>query len=619
MCGIAGFWTARTDRGPGDLESDAGRMIAPLFHRGPDAGAVLADQDVGLAFGHRRLAIVDLTEAGAQPMTSASGRYWIVLNGEIYNHGELRTELERLGRAPAFRGTSDTEVLLAAIEAWGLVATLQRVRGMFALALWDRQTRELHLARDRFGEKPLYYGRVGRTFLFGSELKALRQHPDWQGEIDRDALALYFRGGYIPAPRSIWKGIQKLRPGHVLSLTSPEAEPILQVYWSAGEEILRAQQEPFEGDDREVADTLERLLEAAVREQMVADVPLGAFLSGGIDSSTIVALMQRSSSRPVKTFTIGFENPEFNEADHAREVARHLGTDHTEWILSARDALDVVPQLGAIYDEPFADSSQIPTILVSRLARRHVTVSLSGDAGDELFGGYTRYDIAQDLWRRISWCPATIRHFMAPFFPVRQGHILRQPDLRNLYLALLRHWREEDLVLGANRQISTDMDPGNWLSLDHLRHDMMYLDTVTYLPDDILVKVDRAAMSTSLESRVPLLDPRVFRFAWTLPPERRFHSGRGKLPLRHVLDRHVPRSLVERPKRGFAVPMTDWLRGPLRDWGEALLASERLQQQGFLDPALVRERWQAHVSGREADPYLLWDVLMFQAWLEAQS
>jgi asparagine synthase (glutamine-hydrolysing) len=405
-------------------------------------------------------------------------------------------------------------------------------------------------------------------------------------------------------------------PGHVLTLPSPGAESRIQAFWSAADDIREAARQPFRGSALEAADRLDELLRLAVGEQMLADVPLGAFLSGGIDSSTIVAVMQALSPRPVKTFTIGFEDPAFNEASHAREVARHLGTDHTEWIITAEDALGVVPQLSTLYDEPFADSSQIPTLLVSRLARRHVTVSLSGDAGDELFGGYTRYALARTIWEKISWCPLPLRVLTSFALPPRQASLVRQPDQRHLYQDLIKHWSQPSIVIGASGAIDSPLDPHAWLRLDRIQHEMMHVDTVTYLPDDILVKVDRAAMATSLETRVPLLDPRIFQFAWSLPLEAKIGPRVAKLPLRNVLDRYVPRPLVERPKRGFAVPLSAWLRGPLREWGETLLAADRLRQEGYLEVSRVRQTWTDHVSGRRADPHGLWDVLMFQAWLE---
>lgn len=649
MCGLTGFWQ------PGGCRHDGAavtvrRMADALAHRGPDDAGVWVDAAAGVTLGHRRLAIVDLSPAGHQPMASASGRFVIAFNGEIYNHAELRRELEAAGRAPAWRGHSDTETLLAAVEAWGLERTLARSVGMFALALWDAQERALWLARDRLGEKPLYYGWQRGVLLFGSELKALRAHPAFVGEIDRGALAAYFRHDYVPAPHSIYQGIRKLPPGSWLRLTGPQAaawawpEPV--AYWSLKEGAEAGLRAPFAGTETEAVQALEERLYESIRLQMVADVPLGAFLSGGVDSTTVVALMQAQSSRPVRTFTIGFHEGEYNEAQHAAAVARHLGTEHTELYVTPEQAMAVIPRLPQLYDEPFADSSQIPTFLVAQLARQQVTVCLSGDGGDELFGGYNRYFWTDRIWRKLGWAPKALRQAaaaglravppegwnrlwaaVAPLLPGRLrvpnpgdklhklAEVLRAEGPQAIYHRLVSHWwQPEALVLGAAEAPTALTRPETWPAVDDPRHWMMALDALTYLPDDILVKVDRAAMGVSLETRVPLLDHRVVELAWRMPLGYKIRDGQGKWLLRQVLYRHVPRELVERPKQGFGVPIDHWLRGPLRDWAEDLLSEGRLREEGFLDPAPVRALWAEHLSGRRNGQYLLWDVLMWQAW-----
>jgi len=624
-------------------------MAAALRHRGPDDQGVWVDPDAGLALSHSRLAILDLSAEGHQPMFSADGRFVIVFNGEIYNFHDLRSDLEKSGHS--FRGHSDTEVMLAAIVQWGLEAALKRFVGMFAFGLWDRQERALHLARDRMGEKPLYYGWTDSVFLFGSELKALRAHPRWQGEIDRNALALLMRHNYIPAPHSIYRGIFKLPPGTFLTVATaavnPGALPAPVAFWNM-KAVVEASV-PFAGTEIEAAERFEALLRDAVAKQMVADVPLGAFLSGGVDSSTIVALMQAQSSRPVKTFTIGFREAEFNEANYAKAVANHLGTDHTELYVTPKEAMGVIPRLPEIYDEPFSDGSQIPTFLVSQLARRHVTVSLSGDAGDELFGGYPRYPLAQRIWSRVGWMPRTGRSALSTLLRTlkpqtwdralgwtskfasdrvwserigdrlhKLADILSADTPDRTYRGLISHWKEpEQLVIGAKEPLTALSDPAQWADLPSFFQRMMYLDTVTYLPDDILVKVDRASMAVSLESRIPLLDHRVVEFAWRVPLAMKIRKGTDKWLLRQVLYKYVPRTLIERPKKGFGVPIDQWLRGPLRDWAENLLNSDRLRREGFLNPRIVTLKWSEHLSGKRNWQYYLWDVLMFQAWLEA--
>ena len=648
MCGLAGYLgnAVSGEAGQRALLS----MTAALMHRGPDSDGYWCDENAGIALGHRRLAVVDLTEAGHQPMLSTSSRYAIVFNGEIYNHGVLRKELEQTGMAQLWRGHSDTETLLAAFEAWGIEATLVRCQGMFAFAAWDTSNRTLTLGRDRVGEKPLYYGWQGNTFLFGSELKALKAHPAFTASIDRNAVVSLMRYSAIPAPHSIYKGIFKLPPGTLLTVSAANdnAEPI--PYWSAHSVVLEGIANPFRGSAQDAVNQLDALLKNAIGQQMVADVPLGAFLSGGVDSSTVVALMQTQSSRPVRTFTIGFHEQGYDEAIHAKAVARHLGTDHTELYVSAEQARDVIPQLPSVYCEPFSDSSQIPTFLVSQLARQQVTVSLSGDGGDELFGGYTRYLLGDRLWRNLSYLPQSLRSGISkcllsvpvsrwnailqnfsPLLPasLRSGSpgdrlhkgaavmALRSPG--ELYAALVSHWDPaEQLVIDASEPSTVLTDSSRQPQTDNAIHQMMAMDLVSYLPDDILTKVDRAAMSVSLETRVPLLDHRVAEFAWSLPLDYKIRDGVGKWPLREVLYKYVPRELIDRPKMGFGVPIGSWLRGPLRPWAEELLDESRLKREGFFNTVPIRRKWAEHLSGQRNWEYHLWDVLMFQAWLEAQ-
>lgn len=648
MCGLAGLWAPIPGAGGGGLEAVARSMAATLAHRGPDDAGVWADEQAGIAVAHRRLAVLDLSDAGHQPMISASGRHVLVFNGEIYNHLTLRRELERLGGAPAWRGHADGETLLAAIEAWGVENTLQATVGMFALALWDRHTRSLTLARDRLGEKPLYYGWVKGVFLFGSELKALRAWPGFSAEIDRNALALYLRHNCIPAPYTIYRGLRKLPPGTWLTLSAGALDVQPVTYWSANEVAERGQADPFRGTDDEAAEELERLLRHAVAGQMVADVPVGAFLSGGIDSSTVAALMQAQSGRPVRTFTIGFAEGAYDEAPQARAVAAHLGTEHTELRLGPSEVLGVIPSLPRLYDEPFADSSQIPTFLVCRLARGQVTVSLSGDGGDELFGGYNRHFWVARLWRRLRHVPRPLRSVLAAFLQAlppaawddlfthlvrllpraarqrnpgdklhKLAEVMAAQGPEAIYLALVSHWKQpEKVVCGAIEPPTRVTDRSGWARLNDFESRMMFLDLVTYLPDDILTKVDRASMAVGLESRVPLLDHRVVEFAWRLPLSMKIRDGEGKWLLRRVLHRHVPQELVDRPKMGFGIPLGDWLRGSLREWAEALLDETRLKDEGIFLPGPIRTLWAEHISGRRNRAYHLWDVLMFQAWLE---
>ncbi|MDN8007992.1 asparagine synthase (glutamine-hydrolyzing) [Burkholderia multivorans] len=652
MCGIDGFLNSVAF----DEETARGtlaRMTASLAHRGPDAQGLWVDPAAGIALGHRRLAIVDLSVHGRQPMASACGRYVMVFNGEIYNHRELRAQLERVGRAPAWRGHSDTEVLLAAFAAWGVDATLRRATGMFALALWNRESRVLTLARDRIGEKPLYYGRIGDALVFASELKALRAYPGFDGEIDRDALCLYLRHSAVPAPHTIYRGIRKLPPGSWIQFEHAQDAPRIRTYWALDHAIDAGHHEPFAGTAAEAVDRLDTVLRQAVARQMEADVPLGAFLSGGVDSSTIVALMQAQSAAPVDTFTIGFHEAGYDEAGYAKAVARHLGTRHTELYVTADHALDVVPKLPAIYDEPFSDASQIPTFLVAELTRRHVKVSLSGDGGDELFGGYTRYFLTPRLWRKLHRVPAAVRtriagalHALRPDHadqlaavaqgawgggelresPTRigdrlhkLGHVMTADSRIGLYRLLMSSVHHPERIALAGHEPPTPLDTVSaWPAHLSFAEQAMAIDTLTYLPTDILTKVDRAAMAVSLETRMPFLDHHVVEFAWRLPASLRLPEGQSKALLRRLLDRYVPTELIDRPKQGFCAPIDHWLRGALRDWADALLQPSRLRDEGFFDAAAVERLWRQHQTGRMNWQHQLWTVLMFQAWLDAQ-
>lgn len=650
MCGIAGYIGSGA-QAPAEIIA---MMTRPLRHRGPDDEGTWLDEHEGVALGHRRLSIVDLSPNGHQPMVSRCGRYVVVLNGEVYNHEALRQTLDAECGASSvgWRGHSDTEVLLAAISQWGLERSLREAIGMFALGLWDRSERTLFLARDRFGEKPLYYGSVGTGFVFGSELKALAAFPSARFDIDPEALGELLQFGYVHSPRSIYRCVRKLPPGHVLAVRKTlggrldVGEP--KRYWSLDntghaelvERLLRA-------DDRQRADWLEERLRDAVRPQLVADVPLGAFLSGGVDSSLIVALMQAESASAVRTFTIGFQEKEYDEAPFAKAVARHLETEHTEWYISPAEAANVIPQLPSIFDEPFADSSQVPTALVARMTRRHVTVSLSGDGGDELFGGYPRYSFAPALWERFGHLPPFLRRsirsvatalspdawdrVLESAAPHRirtsvSGHrihrlatMLDASSFEEMYVRLLSQWLPEATpVVGAPPPTGAGAGTGAVDGNGSLLRRMRRWDLAHYLPDDILVKVDRAAMSVGLETRAPLLDHRVAEFAWALPDDALLRDGRGKWLLRKVLDRYVPPALIERPKAGFAMPVAHWLRTGLRDWAETLLDARALEEHGLLASGPVRRVWHEHLAGTHDHQSRLWSVLMFQAWFAAQ-
>lgn len=646
MCGITGFWDISRQINNDKLPIIVQQMSNTLLHRGPDSSGIWVDVEIGIALGHRRLAIVDLSPEGHQPMMSADGRYVMVFNGEIYNFLELQKQLETLGHQ--FRGHSDTEIMLAGFCQWGVLEAVKRFNGMFAFVVWDRLERILQLGRDRMGEKPLYYGWVGKTLVFASELKAFKVYPDFQPEINRDALASFLRYCYVPTPFSIYQGVYKLPPATLLSWNGIDSHSQPVSYWSVKETAELGTAHPFLGSESEAIAQLETLLKEAVGLRIFADVPLGAFLSGGIDSSTVVALMQSQSSQPVNTFTIGFNEKEYNEAKHALAVAKHLGTNHTELYVTPEQALAVIPKLPALYDEPFSDASQIPTFLVSQLARQHVTVSLSGDGGDELFGGYNRYFLGRSIWQKIGWIPKPLRQTLASgltgvspqawdrifaqvggllpekfkyttpgYYVHKLAEVLGVPDPDTMYAGLVSHWKDPESVVHHSREPLTNVsDPTTWAQLSDFTERMMYLDSVSYLPDDILVKVDRASMGVSLEGRIPFLDHRIVEFAWRIPLSMKIRNGQGKWLLRQVLYKYVPQALIERPKMGFGVPIDTWLRGPLREWAEELLDENRLRQQGFFNVQLIRQKWTEHSRGDRNWQYYLWDVLMFQAWLD---
>lgn len=645
MCGIAGYIDFQAHATSSELTEIASAMASCLHHRGPDDCGVWVDGHNGVALSFRRLKIIDVSDGGHQPMLSRNERYVLVYNGEIYNYGDLRRELIAAG--VSFRSTSDTEVLLEAIAYWGLKAALQRCNGMFAFALWDRSEKILHLARDRMGKKPLYYAKMGRYVIFASEIKALCAHPAFRKDIDRNALTLYLRYCYVPEPFAIFKNTFKLQPSELLAINGKQNNPSIKrdVYWDSANMVATALREPFVASETEAKTRLHDLLLDAVRLRMIADVPLGAFLSGGIDSSIVVALMQTLSDNPTKTFTIGFHEQGYNEAQNAAQVARHLGTEHTELYVTPKEAMAVIPQLPRLYDEPFADVSQIPTFLVSQLARQHVTVALSGDGGDELFAGYNRHRWVPLFWSRFGRLPAVIKRpilkLLTSVAPQRWDQyikllatvvpkLLKQPNPgdklhklarmlqcdcpEKMYFDLVSSWKEpQTVVLNADEP---NLCEPHSIHFPDIIHKMMYFDMVRYLPGDILTKVDRASMGVSLEARAPLLDYRVVEFAWRLPLEAKIKNNHSKYLLKQVLQRYVPHKLIDRPKMGFGVPVGQWLRGSLRDWAENLLDPQRLNEEGFFDVAHIQQKWQEHLSGQRNWQYKMWNILMFQAWLD---
>jgi len=651
MCGIAGFYS----RSQFKFDDAIIKMNKAINHRGPDSGSSWFSMNSGIVLGHQRLSILDLSDAGSQPMQSNSGRFILTYNGEIYNHLEIRSELEINNSKVKWRGNSDTETLIEAIDFWGIETSLKKIEGMFAFGIWDQKEQSLTLARDRIGEKPLYYGWQGdsdnKVFIFGSELKALKVHPQFKGFINRDVITLLLRHNYIPAPYSIYKNIFKLTPGHYLKLNKSNLDknelPISKKYWSLAETAINGNINQLKQNEEEIQQDLEKLLKLSVKKQMISDVPLGAFLSGGIDSTTIVALMHSISNSPVKTFTIGFNENEYSEAEYAKKISKHLGTDHTELYVTSKDALNVIPKLPIIYDEPFSDSSQIPTFLVSQLTKQHVKVALSGDGGDELFCGYNRYVMTSKFWKIFRLMPLHVRKILASGFksisvdnwnmisrnlPILNkypnfGHkihkgakVLEVEGINKLYQILSSHWlNPSELVIDSKepRTLLNKFMPG----LEELgnQQQMMVLDFLTYLPNDILVKVDRAAMSSSLETRIPFLNHNLIEYVWKIPHSLKFRNGQGKWILRQILNKYVPKNLTDRPKMGFGVPIDIWLRGPLRDWAENLLGEKKLDDEGYFNSKLIREKWQEHLSGKRNWQSELWNVLMFQAWIMANK
>ncbi len=638
MCGFAGLLALHHSGERPEREAQARAMADSLRHRGPDDSDTWSDEDVPLALSHRRLSIIDLSPDGRQPMRSASGRYVIVYNGEIYNFPALRNELVTEGAL--FKGRSDTEVILACIEQWGIENALHRLNGMFAFVLWDKKERRLHAVRDALGKKPLYIGWAGKTLVFGSELKALRAHPDFSAALNPDSLNLFLRYSYVPAPYCIYKGVWQLRPGCRLSLDASSLMPgtdlsmMMEAHWHHTKVLEAARANPVHGRDADITAEFEALLTECVRDRMISDVPLGAFLSGGIDSSAIVALMQKISSQPVKTYSIGFHETGFDEAVYAKKIAAHLGTEHHQMYLGGRDALSTIPMLPDMYDEPFADSSAIPTYLVSKFARQHVSVALSGDGGDEMLGGYNRHVKGPQLWAAMRFMPKPVRYFLAAglngispplwdriIYPVPQGGLqmhklaalLHLDSQQDIYHYLQNRWITPPTLQSSSPATVFD-DPGYQPKGLSFAEKMMYWDALSYLPNDILTKVDRASMAVSLEARAPLLDKRIYEYAWRLPEKFKIRHGRGKWILREVLKKHVPAELFTRPKQGFSIPISDWLRGPLRHWTEDLLSEESIRAQGWLDPAPIRLAWEEHKSGRKNNAEKLWAVLMFQSW-----
>ena len=651
MCGITGFYSKTLS----NFNNIILKMNSAIAHRGPDSNNIWQDKNSGIVFGHQRLSILDLSKAGNQPMVSNSGRYVITYNGEIYNHLEIRKELNKINLNIRWKSNTDTETLLEALELWGFEKTLNKIVGMFAFGLWDKRNRSLILVRDRIGEKPLYFGWQGKgdskVFLFGSELKTLKVHPEFSREINRDAIALQLRHNYIPDPYSIYKDINKLLPGHYLELTEENLKknflPTPKIYWSLTKSAIYGNNNQLTQSDESIQSDLEKRLKLSVKQKMISDVPLGAFLSGGIDSSTIVALMQSQSNHPIKTFTIGFNEDDYNEAQHAKKIAKHLGTDHTELYFSSKTAMEVIPKLPMIHDEPFSDNSQIPSFLLSQLAKKDVKVALSGDGGDELFCGYNRYVSTNNWSKKINSIPISLRKILAnaiklisqknwnnlfKLLPGLNQHInyghkihkgakaLEANKLSDLYYILISHWQNPTEVVTNSKESQTFLSEFNLELLNfNNQQKMMLLDLITYLPNSILVKVDRASMASSLEARVPFLDHELIEYSWKIPHSLKFRNGKGKWILRQILNNYVPKNLTERPKMGFGIPLGSWLRGPLRDWAENLLNEKRLTQEGYFNPKLIRIKWQEHLLNKYNWQYDLWNVLMFQAWIDTNN
>ena len=651
MCGINGFYSKSSST----FNNVIVKMNLAISHRGPDSNGTWTDKNSGIVLGHQRLSIIDLSVAGNQPMQSNSGRFILTYNGEVYNHLEIRQELEKNNSEIKWRGNSDTETLLEAIDFWGVEVTLKKTVGMFAFGVWDKKNRSLTLVKDRMGEKPLYFGWQGegdnKVFLFGSELKGLKVHPEFNGEINRDSIALQLRHNCIPAPYSIYKNIYKLLPGHYLQLNENDLKKGLlssqKPYWSVTECAIDGNNNQLKLSESNIQKNLKIHLKSTIKQQMISDVPLGAFLSGGIDSSTIVALMQSQSNYPIKTFTIGFNESDYSEAQYAKKIAKHLGTDHTELYVPPKKAMEVIPKLPMMYDEPFSDSSQIPTFLVSQLAKQQVKVALSGDGGDELFCGYNRYLMSKKFWNTFRLMPLNLRKYIAygiqsispknlsrisKFMPglnqystfgdkMHKGaNVLKAKSLYNLYYMLCSHWQNPtDVVINSKEPGTLLTEFKAELTGLNSQQQMMARDLTTYLPDDILVKVDRAAMASSLETRVPFLDHKLIEYVWKIPHSLKFRNGQGKWILRQILNQYIPENLTKRSKMGFGIPIDTWLRGPLRDWAENLLNEKRLKEEGFFNPKLIRDKWEDHLSDKRNWQSDLWDILMFQAWIDVNK
>lgn len=647
MCGISGFYSKASSLS----EDIISKMSQALKHRGPDNSGVWINKNSGIYFGHQRLSILDLSDAGHQPMQSQSSRFIITYNGEIYNHLDIRKELERNNFKIEWKGNSDTETLLEAINFFGVEQTLSKIEGMFAFGLWDQKMNRLFLARDRLGEKPLYYGWQGvgdnKVFIFGSELKALKVHPEFRGNINRDAISLQLRHNCIPAPYSIYKDIYKLQPGHFLELKESDLKKKISTksknYWSLSEIAISGNNSQFNQCEEEIEKNLEKNLQLSVKKQMISDVPLGAFLSGGVDSTLIVALMQSQAAHPVNTFTIGFDQDDFSEARYAKKIARHLGTNHRELNVTPNQVIETIPKIPSIYDEPFSDSSQIPTFLISQFANQNVKVALSGDGGDELFCGYNRYMMSTTFSNLQNYTPLILRKILAgtinsisprnwnrisKVLPGLNKHlnfgekihkfanVLKTKSLQDYYYTLCSHWQNPDKVLidvdepkTTLKKLISELDGLN------IQQQMMVMDSITYLSDDILVKLDRAAMASSLETRAPFLDHKLIEHVWKIPHSLKIKNGKGKFILRQILDRYVPNALTERPKMGFGIPLAEWLRGPLKDWAENLLDEKILRHEGYFNSELIKNKWKEHLTGKKNWQYDLWDVLMFQAWI----